>query len=89
MATIIHVAVSTDLMTNPGVIDVPAIKHICLVGNNRPWVQGNQRYPHPEERPLGRVSKDERCMMSWFETRQEALLTMRTDRKPREIPPPC
>jgi hypothetical protein len=40
MATIIHVAVSTDLMTNPGVIDVPAIKHICLVGNNRPWVQG-------------------------------------------------
>jgi hypothetical protein len=30
--------------------------------------------PHPEERPLGRVSKDE---ASWFETAQERLLTMR------------
>src|SRR5882757_1579463 len=34
--------------------------------------------PHPEERPLGRVSKDEGpTVASWFETREEALLTMR------------
>jgi len=33
------------------------------------------RPPHPEERPLGRVSKDE--AVSWFETREDALLTMR------------
>jgi hypothetical protein len=37
-------------------------------------------YPHPEERPLGRVSKDERSVFSWFETREGALLTLRTDR---------
>jgi hypothetical protein len=34
----INVAASIDLMTNPGVIDVQPIKHICLVGNNRPVV---------------------------------------------------
>jgi hypothetical protein len=35
--------------------------------------------PHPEERPFGRVSKDEaRISASWFETRAKcALLTMR------------
>ena len=34
-------------------------------------------FPHPEEpRPRG-VSKDERCGLSWFETAQERLLTMR------------
>ncbi len=47
-AAIINVAESTDLMTNPGecrsetgerVIDVPRIKHICLVGTNRAPVQ--------------------------------------------------
>ena len=38
-ATNIKVAVSIDLITNPGVIDVQAIKHICLVGNNGPRVQ--------------------------------------------------
>jgi hypothetical protein len=37
----INVAVSIDLMTNLGVIDVPAIKHICLVGNNRSGVQAS------------------------------------------------
>src|SRR5882724_13617586 len=31
--------------------------------------------PHAEERPLGRVSKDE---ASWFETAQTLLLTMRS-----------
>jgi hypothetical protein len=30
--------------------------------------------PHPDERPLGRVSKDD-CSVSWFETAQERLLT--------------
>jgi hypothetical protein len=40
-ATNINVAVSIDLMTNLGVIDVPAIKHICLVGNNRSGVQAS------------------------------------------------
>src|SRR5882672_12643823 len=39
----INVAASIDLMTNPGSIDVPAIKHICLVGNNRAQVQGTWR----------------------------------------------
>ena len=32
--------------------------------------------PHPEERPLGRVSKDD-ANFAWFETREDALLTMR------------
>jgi hypothetical protein len=27
-------------MTNPGSIEARAIKHICLVGNNRSGVQG-------------------------------------------------
>jgi hypothetical protein len=32
-----------------------------------------------EERPLGRVSKDAGpAVASWFETREDALLTMRT-----------
>jgi hypothetical protein len=35
------------------------------------------RRPHPEERPLGRVSKDGSTLESWFETREDALLTMR------------
>src|ERR1700686_2599846 len=35
----INVAVSIDLMRSLGVIDVPGIKHICLVGNNRRRVQ--------------------------------------------------
>src|SRR6476469_5956589 len=34
--------------------------------------------PHPEERPLGRVSKDEaKVGASWFETPLARLLTMR------------
>jgi len=34
--------------------------------------------PHPEERRLRRVSKDEaRTVASWFETAQERLLAMR------------
>jgi hypothetical protein len=34
-----------------------------------------------EERPLGRVSKDEmERTISWFETAQERLLTMRSKR---------
>jgi hypothetical protein len=33
--------------------------------------------PYPEERPLGRVSKDDEAVVSWFETREDALLTMR------------
>jgi hypothetical protein len=41
-----------------------------------------RRSPHPEERPFGRVSKDEE--VSWFETREDALLTMRRSKKPRE-----
>jgi hypothetical protein len=32
--------------------------------------------PHPEERRLRRVSKDGHTL-SWFETREDALLTMR------------
>src|SRR5580704_14069927 len=34
--------------------------------------------PHPEERPLGRVSKEERGGLSWFETALARLLTMRS-----------
>src|SRR5467141_1186099 len=43
-----------------------------------PIAGGADKTPHPEERPLGRVSKDEKCGLSWFETREDALLTMRT-----------
>src|SRR5439155_430748 len=58
-ATTNKVAESTVLMTNPkarltgirvgilGSLQVRPIMHICLVGNNRTPVQGNQ--PHPEE----------------------------------------
>src|ERR1700731_1424032 len=38
-ATNINVAVSIDLMRSLGAIDALAIKHICLVGNNRRRVQ--------------------------------------------------
>jgi hypothetical protein len=34
--------------------------------------------PHPEERPLGRVSKGWAILLSWFEMREDALLTMRS-----------
>jgi hypothetical protein len=34
--------------------------------------------PHPEER-RSRVSKDSGSRASWFETREDALLTMRVD----------
>jgi hypothetical protein len=40
--------------------------------------------PHPEERPLGRVSKDGHFGASWFETREDALLTMRVMITPSE-----
>jgi hypothetical protein len=33
--------------------------------------------PHPEERPLGRVSKDGSTLESWFEMREDALPAMR------------
>jgi hypothetical protein len=36
--------------------------------------------PHPEERRLRRVLKDVAAVgASWFETREDALLTMRVD----------
>jgi hypothetical protein len=47
----INVAVSIDLMTSPegfGAIDVPAIKHICLVGNNRAMVQAGSTQRRPQ-----------------------------------------
>src|SRR4051794_39390649 len=85
--TTVNVAERTDLMTNPEgntkgiqtrfhwkVIDVLPIKHICLVGNNRPAVQPAVGLPRPEERPFGRVSKDG-PRASWLETREDALLT--------------
>jgi hypothetical protein len=40
-------------------------------------VMAMRSLPHPEERPLGRVSKDAPRAASWFETREDALLTMR------------
>jgi hypothetical protein len=54
------------------IIDLWPIKHIWLVGNNSAPVQGT---PHPEE-PRSGVSKDGHGL-SWFETREAALLTMR------------
>src|SRR5262249_37784182 len=38
----IKVAVSHDLMTNPGEIERKGLKHICLVGNNGGPVQGSR-----------------------------------------------
>jgi hypothetical protein len=35
--------------------------------------------PHPEERPQGRVLKDGGIVASWFEAREDALLTVRID----------
>jgi hypothetical protein len=44
-----------------------------------PSDRGKADNPYPEERPFGRVSKDEaRVSASWFKTRaKSALLTMR------------
>src|SRR4051812_49313903 len=48
------------------------------------WIKGRKftaTAPHPEERPLGRVSKDGGVQSArWFETREDALLTMRKER---------
>jgi hypothetical protein len=44
-ATNINVAASIDLMRSLGVIDVPAIKHICLVGTNTAMVQETSPMP--------------------------------------------
>jgi hypothetical protein len=44
-ATNINVAASIDLMGNLGVIDLPGIEHICLVGNSSAMVQGRQPIP--------------------------------------------
>ncbi|KWV57524.1 hypothetical protein AS156_38005 [Bradyrhizobium macuxiense] len=57
-------------MTNPEetteTIDVRAIKHICLVGNNRAWVQLSTLILRSG---ASRVSKDEATdRASWFET---------------------
>jgi hypothetical protein len=41
-------------------------------------VGGYRSLPHPEVRRLRRVSKDE-IVVSWFETAQERLLTMRSE----------
>ncbi|WP_157113665.1 hypothetical protein [Bradyrhizobium embrapense] len=70
MAATINVAESTNLMTNPGemtdTIDVHAIKHICLVGNNRAPVQASPLILRSGE---SRVSKDEAPgRATWFET---------------------
>jgi hypothetical protein len=46
-------------MTSLGSIEERAIKHICLVGNRDAMVQEIRAPPHPEERPFGRVLKDE------------------------------
>ena len=40
--------------------------------------RGVGRDPHPEE-PVGAVSKDGQIWASWFEAREDALLTMRND----------
>jgi hypothetical protein len=41
---------------------------ICAIERGPP--AASYELPHPEERPLGRVSKDEDTAASWFETRQ-------------------
>src|ERR1700687_2426124 len=57
----INVAVSIDLMGSLGVIDVPAIKHICLVGNNRLRVQ-RMGAKQPSLRGAKRRSNPWRCL---------------------------
>jgi hypothetical protein len=59
----------------------PAVVHGLWLGRShrrhllRNWLVSD---PHPEERRLRRVSKDEGpSVASWFETAQERLLTMR------------
>ena len=65
-------------MTNLGSIEARAIKHICLVGD-RDVVQGMM---HTLILSSGRLaaSRRMRSVLTWFETREDALLTMRTDR---------
>src|ERR1700722_11002331 len=44
----------------------------------------SQIFPHPEERHLRRVSKDECIVASWFETALTRLLTMRKSSHPKQ-----
>src|SRR6185295_6109983 len=50
--------------------------HSALLNERPGMTESKTAGRHPEERPLGRVSKDGRGH-SWFETAQERLLTMR------------
>jgi hypothetical protein len=59
-------------------------------------VQGAKVVLILEERPFGRVSKDASGVLSWFETREGALLTMRHwwrrgeyDMKLKQVSAPC
>jgi hypothetical protein len=53
------------------------LPHLVAAGRDALPVEALYSSPHPEERPLGRVSKDEAS--SWFETAlKKRLLTMRT-----------
>ena len=66
-------------MTNLGSIEARAIKHICLVGDRDAMVQGMM---HTLILRSGRLaaSRRMRCVLTWFEAREVALLTMTTDR---------
>jgi hypothetical protein len=72
--------------------DVPAI-HVFPAGCTvKTWMPGTRpgmtrffravvRLPHPEERALARVSKDERAPAFMVRDAQDALLTMRNERR--------
>jgi hypothetical protein len=53
-----------------------AIKHICLVGNSDAMVQGTEDVLVLRSGRLA-ASRRMRDIFSWFETREDALLTMR------------
>ena len=71
-------------MTSLGSIEARAIKHICLVGDRDAMVQGMmvQGMMHALILSRGRLaaSRRMRCVLTWLETREDALLTMRIDR---------
>jgi hypothetical protein len=65
-------------MTSLGSIAERAIKHICLVGNRDATVQANDGILILRN---GRLAAKDDSHASWFGTRVDARLTMRTDER--------
>jgi hypothetical protein len=66
-------------MRSLGVIDLPGIKHIWLVGDRDAMVHETKAIPHPELRSCAASRRMGDIGAAWFETREDALLSMRAE----------